>query len=1431
MEEETSPIAVAVVEPVDEGQPEVGAGGVLDEQLYDNDSQPGQLSAVEEVEVKEEPTREDRPSTHLEAEDQSMASSDETTVQQQRVEALEGEEESWEKPEELLPVEEPAAVPSPFSAERSSSTVAAEQVAVIIDEGEARQASSTDEAQQCTAVSVLPSTLSTLEPSAAEVATAVRVDAVHSDADTEVDEDDFDMLAEAGVKADAAAPQSPQPAPQSAATNSATDAGQADLSHDSSSLTSATFPVAATVAALGAEPVEDVELTADVSPVTLPSTEPPTAASALAADTFLALSQSSVESRHSDEGQPSSAGPLAGDHAPLSQLIISTPPSCPSSPTPPATAADKEVSEDSGRDEMDEEEAQQRVEDVEEEPLSREEKKIEEEAEEEQVNQEEEDAVSSQPTQPPPASIPPVAGPAERPASPTFGMTQEKDGDEQRPMQLHERDEDDSTSTPPTPSSLSTAQQPAAEQEAESGQNTEEVGSGTQVEGERSGAMEEDAVVQSQQLPPSQRSMSSTAESADVDAFMLTDDDAEADVEPTPSTPAREHSNHNSSASQQRGRRQETSVDELEEAHEEAGGEVEEEQRGRAAVEVEDSEGAAEDDSFRSHSPVISSPTRSLPPSPSSRSSSPPPSPTFSQRDVDALHLHVAALQKTIAELAAKLKRQDEVDEMVRVMQEEMDGERRSQLEETQRSIHQLHMERAELLDRLNAAATAEAKREVDAAVEREALQARLTAAGEQAQSKEQELVALRLERERVQQQAELQLRQLQQKGSEEVDQLQRLLAQREEELGQLTATPLAHRVDELQQQLAAASRDKEEAHKKAAEVAQRLKAMRKEGKEQRLTLEREKEAVVKERDAREERVQQMNLALQELSFKMTDISARHSRSEEQLKGASEDRAQLQIAQRDITRLQVTADMRERELEQLRAERKEHKDELREQRKEVGALHERLRGQQEASAEAKAAVQAQVEQSKASLATSTEKLSVQVERSANLQTQLSAKEKELRALKTENERLRTTGHSLEGEHRTLQGEHRALQVKLEADAAAHAGERQDWSRVREDLHHRERLLQDQLMQTRLQQSLPVALPLVSQQPPCVEQGLSFSPHVQPLGPSLLAPPVAPLSALAPPTAPSAEEPGMRHRRVAHAKGQDRPHPPASARQPEPALEQLQPQTRSAAAQHDPSHPPPLEDPAAEPSCRAHARIESASHGGAVAVAARHPSPTPTIGDSLVEAGLVVANSTPLARPAAKAVAPVSSAAAQSSERRSGLATGSRAAASVEPKKRAGELRADKGEQQAKEREKEREKENVDNRAAARASGRSGGKRTAATGVAGDEVPAKEAAARAKVRRVADVDLTAGSPSACRPVIVITGQEGLNMSDLDAQVEQLGGRLCHEVDQTDPHTTHCVINTVQCTQKVDHITHTTHGHSALADATRPPSIAAHCASVL
>ena len=79
---------------------------------------------------------------------------------------------------------------------------------------------------------------------------------------------------------------------------------------------------------------------------------------------------------------------------------------------------------------------------------------------------------------------------------------------------------------------------------------------------------------------------------------------------------------------------------------------------------------------------------------------------------------------------------------------------RRTLLEQKQRLIHQLQMEKAELADRLREAANEKGKREAEALTERDATQAKLTAAVEQVQGKELELTTLRNDRERLQQQA-----------------------------------------------------------------------------------------------------------------------------------------------------------------------------------------------------------------------------------------------------------------------------------------------------------------------------------------------------------------------------------------------------------------------------------------------------------------------------------------------------------------------------------------------------------------------------------------------------------------------------------------------------------------------------------------------------
>ena len=514
-------------------------------------------------------------------------------------------------------------------------------------------------------------------------------------------------------------------------------------------------------------------------------------------------------------------------------------------------------------------------------------------------------------------------------------------------------------------------------------------------------------------------------------------------------------------------------------------------------------------------------------------------------------------------------------------------------------------------------------------------------------------------------------------------------------------------------------------------------------------------------------------------------------------------------------------EMTARELELLKGEKKEGREELKAQREEVRALHERLRAQQEGSAEAKAAMQALLDQAKVSLASANEKVITHSERCIAATTQLNSSQREAKALKAENERYRTAGHKLEDEQRTTL----AQLGQAEADRRAITAERDAYARVKQEDDHRIRRLQEELSQVRAQQ--PLLRAPTSQPPSRMEQAVFPASHLAPICPPLLPPPASPSSAPAPPPAPIADEPGMQHRRVASVRGQDRTHPRPSAHPTEQVQEQLRPQTRSSAAPDDPPPAPVAEDTAAESLSRAVAS-GGGRHGAPINLAAQPSPPAPTIGDSLAEAGLVSAASA-LARPTQKAAAPMGTTAGRS-QRRSVMVVGNAAVVNTEGRRGAPQ-QLEKGEPQAKETEKDRvrekEKESVVNRVSARAS--SSGARAAAT------TPVNEAAVKpavAKGKRAAEVDLTTASPPSAQPVIILTGQEKANLVELGVSVAQLGGRLCPEQELPSHDVTHCVMTTAsQCTLKVKRHPHSTGTHSTRRSSTRsctvPFAHSAHC----
>ena len=381
IEQGQSAVPAATVAPAaDDVQEMRGGCGMRDEDLsYDDDSQPGQLSAVGEG--REDGKKEMQPSTDVTDIHQPMVLTvDEVgAAGHQQEDSVQSGVEAEGKPETLLAaddvdshhstvVEETTSAPSPSTPTPSS--------AVVVDQGSVapsteQSATATGEASkdemEKSAAAPVPLPLPQAIPLAAGMVEEGKDSAVHSDADTEEDEEDDDdeeMREEGATTDDLLASHAAQPSPPPTAIDSVAQTGQPDHFPQAPSLTSAALSPLVEGMLPGAEPRERVELSARTSPLALSTADPPTAASVLAADSFLALYQSSAVSRHSDEAQPSEArlseaqpSTLAVfDSAPLSQLITSTPPSRPSSPTrttAPATAVDdssKDTAAEAGRD-------------------------------------------------------------------------------------------------------------------------------------------------------------------------------------------------------------------------------------------------------------------------------------------------------------------------------------------------------------------------------------------------------------------------------------------------------------------------------------------------------------------------------------------------------------------------------------------------------------------------------------------------------------------------------------------------------------------------------------------------------------------------------------------------------------------------------------------------------------------------------------------------------------------------------------------------------------------------------------------------------------------------------------------------------------------------------------------------------------------------
>ena len=851
---------------------------------------------------------------------------------------------------------------------------------------------------------------------------------VHSDADTEEDSDDeesdvnFSSLKTSTPSISVtSAPQWIPPAPQ----------------EDLSPAPMTSFQDVSEVAVAEAEVSGGDGLVGDKAsgPTTVESGSP-TASEVALADSFLSQSSHTLSPMDADEAmtRPSDSSHTVN----LSSSPIDPTPTPPQKPSDTADVVDGQPHDDRLiiAEEMEKKAEEQQSGGVDEaDDKGEEEMKESDEGEKLVENEDREEEVSefsqSQPSQPSArAAFSAVAQAV--PGSPIFGMTQQDDSEdedveEEQPRSADEEEEEEEDEVKDDDSfslSITSVADPPIREGADESQSV-----GSRQAGKR---VREDEVsdAQPQHWPPSQQSVLSTS-SKDFDAFMLDDEDKTEDR-------------------QQRLQSLKTSLSQSKRAKAAEEEEETEAPTHVAAVAAEDEEDVAMDDEEEASvggvndsddnrpypsSPVITSPTHSATPPRS-------PSPMFSQRDVDALHTHIAVLQAKVSEQALSLSRQLEVDEMVKIMQLEADEERLAQVEQKQQSIDQLQVEKADLESQLREAMSARMKREGALHLEQQAMQTRMDAVVEELRLREAEFSSVRTDMVKVSDQSAMQVR-AQQSAEQEMGELRRRIEQRESELAQLTSTPLAHRVDSLQQQVAAAVKERDEAVKRLGEAESRAKAVKKEAKEQRKESD-------KERETSAGRVQDLNSALQELGLKHSELTARYSASEEAKRGLTEQLKQAQVelkeqavALRELTRLQVKEEVHlseisslklsaEREASRVAQERKEARDEMKAQRDDIRSLNERLREVNEVNSQQKAALQSQVDQVKASLASSTEKITTLTERCANLKSQAEGAQKELTKKTAELERLKVVGEGLEENYKALDNAHSQAQAALVA---------------------------------------------------------------------------------------------------------------------------------------------------------------------------------------------------------------------------------------------------------------------------------------------------------------------------------------------------------------------------------------------------------------
>ena len=674
-----------------------------------------------------------------------------------------------------------------------------------------------------------------------------------------------------------------------------------------------------------------------------------------------------------------------------------------------------------------------------------------------------------------------VDQPPQRADSPTFGLTQPDSSEaevssQQSGSQLHSSQESMADSGQrPSAVTASAAHVVAAEPTATVITSDKESVSIAGVDDER---------VLSQQLHASQRSnAASTTSDFDITAFILDADGCDEEDDDSQPGETRTHEDDDEEVDEQVkrfahkeddvevavgktiGTEEHTEADvdighideEEEEKEEEADdAEVKEDVDGQDEdedeVDMEDVEIADEDTASAIHS-VPPSPTVL---SPLAVSNSPSTSPVFSQSDVDALHSRINELQATVQQLEtllreaeARLHAQDELEDIRRGCMEEAEQETKKVVEDKQRQSSQQQRQVTGLQKQVSqqqqqiqetestvAALRGDVQRLLlELANEREQSLAAQTDSVEAMRAKEEQLRMLRTEKEDEQVQRVVQLQRLE----TEIERLTAQLGQREAELAQLLATPLAHRVDGLQQQLQAAQSERDEAMKLRTELESKVKTLKKDGKESRKQWESERRTLETSNKELSSLLQDLALKHSETSTKLSYREDDRKRMDEQIRALEAERKEHQQTDKELTQLRVREELMKKDNDRLYAEKKEAQAEVKSLRDELRTLHDRMREAERTHKEERDSMQRQLESTKATLAAVQEKLSVATERQANTKQQLDVltreSHKEIKTLKEElrvsNEdrsQLQHTGMQLEHAHETLKTNHKELEI-------------------------------------------------------------------------------------------------------------------------------------------------------------------------------------------------------------------------------------------------------------------------------------------------------------------------------------------------------------------------------------------------------------------